>query len=180
MNIKKIFVISVALMMLVLSFNVVSAGFFDSLSGVPELSEQDFGNFSMNVPADSTFKEHSAMNRYDGGADDNAENFMFNDGPEGSHPAWSDGNISIDYFDYEEDGFSDYQEVLSAQVNTISEICVPENEQTDGDLHIFTSHANDRDLYVVCKESDNGLVILTDTNMNLNLLKEMGNSIKFK
>ncbi|WP_288267287.1 hypothetical protein [uncultured Methanobrevibacter sp.] len=180
MNIKKILVATIVLAMIVLSMSAVNAGFLDFLSGVPELSEQDFENFTMKVPVDSTFKESSSMNRYDGDDNEDTMNFMFNDDPDGSHPSWSDGNISIQYFDYKEDGFSDYKEVLSAQIDSIREICVPENEKQEGDLYIFTAHPDDRDLYVVCKESNNKLIVLTDTNMNLNLLKEMGNSIKFK
>jgi len=180
MNIKKILVTSLALTMIVLSMSAVNAGFFDFLSDVPELSEQDFENFTMKVPVDSTFKESSSMNRYDGDDSENAMNFLSDDSPEGSHPSWSDGNISIHYFDYKDDGFSDYREVLSAQINSIAEICIPENERQEGDLHIFTAHPNDHDVYVVCKESNNKLIVLTDTNMNLDLLKEMGNSVKFK
>ena len=97
MNIKKILVTSLALTMIVLSMSAVNAGFFDFLSDVPELSEQDFENFTMKVPVDSTFKESSSMNRYDGDDSENAMNFLSDDSPEGSHPSWSDGNISIHY-----------------------------------------------------------------------------------
>ena len=42
MNIKKILVATIVLAMIVLSMSAVNAGFLDFLSGVPELSEQDF------------------------------------------------------------------------------------------------------------------------------------------
>ena len=105
MNIKKILVATIVLAMIVLSMSAVNAGFLDFLSGVPELSEQDFENFTMKVPVDSTFKESSSMNRYDGDDNEDTMNLMFNDDHDGSHYSWGYGNITIQYFDFREEWF---------------------------------------------------------------------------
>lgn len=135
------------------------------------LETHDFGKFSMNVPAGADFTQNNATN----GDLTITKDTDFSD-PAISHPIWSGANLTIEYYDCGEDGFSGYKEVMSEYENDTAV------EQSNG-MYVYNSKVQESK-YVVFKVKEGGIlgsdVVVSISGDDLNQLKEMASTVEFK
>ncbi|RAP44443.1 MAG: hypothetical protein BZ136_08810 [Methanosphaera sp. rholeuAM74] len=147
-----------------------------------DLTSHEFSNFKMDVPGNSNFNESTHMN-----GKDVLENAVANNGgsisfdeldsnPAYCHPEWRDdvNNFTVEYIDCSEDSLSSYS-------NAMKQLYADSSFKEDsGNIHIYDmSKVNGEGTFSVCRENDGkGIVIIS--GKDLDLLKQMGESITFK
>ena len=144
----------------------------------------DFGNFTMNIPEDFTLVEGIVSNSL---IVQNENQTVILDDPSESHPIWKDEahGITIEYINFEEDGFSGYDIVHTAYLDN------PMYEASEGNCYVYTHDGE----YIIVNVQDGDqqsnpaspmggkavVIIRADIDgADLDLLKEMSSSIKFK
>ena len=146
-----------------------------------DLTSHDFKTFKMDVPSNSNFNESTYIN---GG--DVLERAVANNGgsisveevesnPSYSHPYWTDdvNKISVHYIDCNADSLSSHSEAMKQMYAKSS------FKEDSGNLHIYDmSEVNGDGSYSVCRD-DNGRSIVIISGKDLDLLKQMGESITF-
>lgn len=152
-----------------------------SVVAAADLTGHDFTLFKMDVPNDANISEDTAFNgkdviedavRSNGGSIPVSE---LESDPANTHPEWTDdvNDISIQFIDCQEDKLSDHANAMK-QMYANSTF-----KEDSGNLHIYDmSKVNGEGSYSVCVEND-GKSIVVITGDDLDLLKQMGESVKF-
>ncbi|MDO5825952.1 MAG: hypothetical protein Q4Q22_06195 [Methanosphaera sp.] len=183
MDIKKFLVLSLLAVCLLGCITTVSAGLFDFLDDGME--EHDFGNFTMNVPKNTTFKEMVQPNgnaSVDKMSELYSENGYFsieyNDSKwkdpeykEFLHPLWEndDDSLSVSYIDCNEDKLTKDNAVEESYIGY--ELVESKDEGT--------LYHSDGDYYIIRKDNEDKSVVLISSK-DEDLLWKMADSIKFK
>ena len=152
-----------------------------SVVAAADLTGHDFTLFKMDVPNDANISEDTAFNgkdvledaiRSNGGSIPVSE---LESDPANTHPEWTDdvNDISIQFIDCQEDKLSDHANAMK-QMYANSTF-----KEDSGNLHIYDmSKVNGEGSYSVCVENDGkGIVVITGDD--LDLLKQMGESVEF-
>jgi hypothetical protein len=152
-----------------------------SVVAAADLTNHDFTTFKMDIPNDANLTEETGFN-----GKDVIENAVRSNGgsipvsdlesdPANTHPVWTDNvnNISIQFINCEEDK-------LSNHANAMKQMYANSTFKEDsGNLHIYDmSKVSGEGSYGVCVEN-NGKSVVVITGDDLDLLKKMGESVKF-
>ena len=152
-----------------------------SVVAAADLTSHDFTTFKMDVPDDANITEDIGFN----GQDVLEEAIRSNGGsipvselesdPAVTHPVWDDdvNDITIELINCEEDKLSDHANAMK-QMYANSTF-----KEDSGNLHVYDmSKVSGEGSYSVCVEND-GKSIVVITGDDLDLLKQMGESVKF-
>ncbi len=169
---NKKFVNILCVLMIICGLSVVAAA---------DLTNHDFATFKMDVPNDANITEDTGFNGKDVIEDavrSNGGSIPVSDleaDPASTHPVWNDdvNDISIEFINCEEDKLSDHATAMK-QMYANSTF-----KEDSGNLHIYDmSKVNGEGSYSVCVEND-GKSIVIISGEDLDLLKQMGESVKF-
>lgn len=146
-----------------------------------DLTSHDFSTFKMDVPSNATFTEDTSYN-----GKDSLESAVANNGgsisfeqldsdPANTHPIWTDNvnDITIQYINCSEDALSSHSHAMKQMYVNSS------FKEDSGNLHIYDmSKVNGEGSYSVCMEND-GKSIVIISGKDLDLIKQMGETITF-
>ena len=171
---KKIF--AIAILILICGMLSVSAA---------TLEEEDFGNFTLDVPSNADFEKHivipaGTVFTLSGGSLSSSLNEISND-PEKTHTMWEDESLelSIEYIIFSEDNYTDCDDAMSKLFNGSDK-----TSDADG-LNVYKLAKTNDYKYAVTKVSDGFLfspgdeMVIVSGN-DLDELKEIASSAKFK
>ena len=171
---KKIF--AIAILILMCGMLSVSAA---------TLEEEDFGNFTLDVPSNADFEKHivipaGTVFTLSGGSLSSSLNEISND-PEKTHTMWEDESLelSIEYIIFSEDNYTDCDDAMSKLFNGSDK-----TSDADG-LNVYKLAKTNDYKYAVTKVSDGFLfspgdeMVIVSGN-DLDELKEIASSAKFK
>lgn len=171
---KKIF--AIAILILMCGMLSVSAA---------TLEEEDFGNFTLDVPSNADFEEHivipaGTVFTLSGGSLSSSLNEISSD-PEKTHTMWEDESLklSIEYIIFSEDNYTDCDDAMSKLFNGSDK-----TSDADG-LNVYKLPKTNDYKYAVTKVSDGFLfspgdeMVIVSGN-DLDELKEIASSAKFK
>ena len=171
---KKIF--AIAILILICGMLSVSAA---------TLEEEDFGNFTLDVPSNADFEKHivipaGTVFTLSGGSLSSSLNEISND-PEKTHTMWEDESLelSIEHIIFSEDNYTDCDDAMSKLFNGSDK-----TSDADG-LNVYKLAKTNDYKYAVTKVSDGFLfspgdeMVIVSGN-DLDELKEIASSAKFK
>ena len=171
---KKIF--AIAILILMCGMLPVSAA---------TLEEEDFGNFTLDVPSNADFEEHiiipaGTVFTLSGESLSSSLNEISND-PEKTHTMWEDESLelSIEHIIFSEDNYTDCDDAMSKLFNGSDK-----TSDADG-LNVYKLAKTNDYKYAVTKVSDGFLfspgdeMVIVSGN-DLDELKEIASSAKFK
>jgi hypothetical protein len=171
---KKIF--AIAILILMCGMLSVSAA---------TLEEEDFGNFTLDVPSNADFEKHivipaGTVFTLSGGSLSSSLNEISND-PEKTHTMWEDESLelSIEHIIFSEDNYTDCDDAMSKLFNGSDK-----TSDADG-LNVYKLAKTNDYKYAVTKVSDGFLfspgdeMVIVSGN-DLDELKEIASSAKFK
>lgn len=182
---KKSIIFLLLLVTIISSLSVVSAGLFDFGSDTPELVNQDFGDFTMDVPSDLILNESTALNGKDvleNAVAENGGTISFDEldsNPKYNHPIWEDENstITIEYIDCKEDQISDADEGVIQNYADAVFMDEADGISTYNMSDVYSGISNET--FAVAKENPGNSVIII-IGQDKDLITEMANSIEFK
>lgn len=171
---KKIF--AIAILILMCGMLSVSAA---------TLEEEDFGNFTLDVPSNADFEKHivipaGTVFTLSGGSLSSSLNEISSDS-EKTHTMWEDESLklSIEYIIFSEDNYTDCDDAMSKLFNGSDK-----TSDADG-LNVYKLAKTNDYKYAVTKVSDGFLfspgdeMVIVSGN-DLDELKEIASSAKFK
>ncbi|MCQ2960964.1 MAG: hypothetical protein MJ235_01295 [archaeon] len=171
---KKIF--AIAILILMCGMLSVSAA---------TLEEEDFGNFTLDVPGNADFEKHivipaGTVFTLSDGSLSSSLNEISND-PEKTHTMWEDESLelSIEHIIFSEDNYTDCDDAMSKLFNGSDK-----TSDADG-LNVYKLAKTNDYKYAVTKVSDGFLfspgdeMVIVSGN-DLDELKEIASSAKFK
>lgn len=171
---KKIF--AIAILILMCGMLSVSAA---------TLEEEDFGNFTLDVPSNADFEKHivipaGTVFTLSGGSLSSSLNEISSD-PEKTHTMWEDESLklSIEHIIFSEDNYTDCDDAMSKLFNGSDK-----TSDADG-LNVYKLAKTNDYKYAVTKVSDGFLfspgdeMVIVSGN-DLDELKEIASSAKFK
>lgn len=171
---KKIF--SIAILILMCGMLTVSAA---------TLEEEDFGNFTLNVPSNADFEKNTIIPggtvfTISGGSLSDSINEIASD-PEKTHTMWIDESLelSIEHIIFSEDNYTDGDNAMEKLFNGSTK-----TSDADG-LNVYELPSSEKYDYAVTKVSDGFLFTSGDdmiivSGNDLDELKEIAGSVKFK
>jgi hypothetical protein len=149
------------------------------------LEEEDFGNFTLDVPSNADFEKHivipaGTVFTLSGGSLSSSLNEISND-PEKTHTMWEDESLelSIEHIIFSEDNYTDCDDAMSKLFNGSDK-----TSDADG-LNVYKLAKTNDYKYAVTKVSDGFLfspgdeMVIVSGN-DLDELKEIASSAKFK
>ena len=149
------------------------------------LEEEDFGNFTLDVPSNADFEKHivipaGTVFTLSGGSLSSSLNEISSD-PEKTHTMWEDENLelSIEHIIFSEDNYTDCDDAMSKLFNGSDK-----TSDADG-LNVYKLAKTNDYKYAVTKVSDGFLfspgdeMVIVSGN-DLDELKEIASSAKFK
>lgn len=181
MDIKKILIFSILLISSFGCIGSVNAGWFDFLNS--DMTEYDFGNFTMEIPKNTTLNESIQPNNDDviytigekspnGTISINYSDSKWN-APQYKkyfHPCWNGENkIVIEYIEYGEDNLT--------QSNLMS-VLYPDSTLNNTEGNVSSYEWSSFDTYIVVKYDDKSAVLIRSDNPDLTW--QMVDSLKFK
>ena len=149
------------------------------------LEEEDFGNFTLDVPSNADFEKHivipaGTVFTLSGGSLSSSLNEISSDS-EKTHTMWEDESLklSIEYIIFSEDNYTDCDDAMSKLFNGSDK-----TSDADG-LNVYKLAKTNDYKYAVTKVSDGFLfspgdkMVIVSGN-DLDELKEIASSAKFK
>lgn len=160
----------------------MNAGWFDSSDS--NMTEHDFGNFTMKVPKNATFDDNVQLNGEDAISklaelEGGSVSVEYNDSKWANpkykdyfHPQWDDesNKISIQYIDCNEDDITMDNAVEASYID------YEESDSKDDCKEYYSSTANN---YIVIKNNQDKSIVLVSYE-DKDILWKMVDSIKFK
>ena len=172
---KKIF--AIAIITIIFGMLAVSAA---------TLEEEDFGNFTLEVPANADFTKQTVIpagtvfHISSGSSLSSSINEVASD-PKKTHTMWEDESIDlcIEYVIFSEDNYTDYEDAMDKLFNGSSKI------KEENGLYIYELPSSNTYDYAVCKVSEGFLFTSGDEMVivrgnDLDELKEIAATAKFK
>lgn len=149
------------------------------------LEEEDFGNFTLEVPSNADFTKQTVIPagtvfHISGGSLSESINEVASD-PKKTHTMWEDESIDlcIEHIIFSEDNYTDCEDAMDRLFNGSSEI------KEENGLHIYELPSSNTYDYAVCKVSEGFLFSSGDQMVivrgnDLDELKEIASTAKFK
>ena len=180
-NVKKVLIISIAMLVLFSSLSMASAGLFDFGSDEPDLITTDFDGFSMDVPSDLELNESDSLNGghvledavYDNGGTISFDELYSN--PKYVHKSWDDENftVSVILIDFKEDGYENTEDAVNENFANAS--LIDEND----DFKTYNISCAYENTFAVAKENSGESVVIV-SGEDRDLITDMISSLEFR
>jgi hypothetical protein len=180
MKVKNVLIISVAMLVLISTLGMVSAGLFDFGSDEPAMVNKEFDGFSMDIPSDLELNESDSLNGgrvlenavYDNGGTISFDELYSN--PKYVHKSWDDENstVSVILIDFKEDGYKNTEDAVKE--NFVNATLLDKND----DFKIYNTTDGSKGSFTAAKEKgDKSVVIVSGDDRDL--ITDMISSLKF-